>query len=62
MKISLFVASTDHNWLSLEDGYEDIKGFCKSTSLDEVAKQRLCVNPKLNERIMANLAKVVVNE
>jgi len=31
------IASTYHNWRNLDGGYEDIPGFCKSTTVGEVA-------------------------
>lgn len=89
------IASTYHNWRSENDGYEDIKGFCKSASFEDVARFDYMVTPgryvgledteddfdfverftslkaelksqmenetDLNERIMATLAKVVLD-
>jgi type I restriction enzyme M protein len=89
------VAQTYHNWRSEDDGYEDIKGFCKTASITEVADLDYVLTPgryvgledteddfnfaerfaalqselqaqmqeeaALNDRIMANLAKVLVD-
>jgi type I restriction enzyme M protein len=85
------IAQTYHNW-KVKENYEDIKGFCKSASLEEVRdlnyvltpgryvgleenedefdfkerfeslqnelKEQMREESELNERIMANLAKV----
>ena len=85
------VASTYHNW-KVKENYEDIKGFCKSASLEEVRELNYVLTPgryvgledsedefdfkerfeslqnelkmqmkeeqSLNDRILANLAKV----
>jgi len=32
------IADTYHKWKSEKDGYNDIKGFCKTATIDEVAK------------------------
>lgn len=87
------VASTYHNWKNQEN-YEDIKGFCKSASLEEVRELNYVLTPgryvgledvedefdfkerfeslqnelikqmkeeqSLNDRILANLAKVTL--
>lgn len=85
------VASTYHNW-KVKENYEDIKGFCKSASLEEVRELNYVLTPgryvgledsedefdfkerfeslqnelkmqmkeeqSLNDRILANLAKI----
>ncbi len=89
------ITQTYHNWRSEGATYEDIKGFCKSAPLEEVAKLDYVLTPgryvgledaeddfdfaerfqtlqaeltaqmqeetTINERIMANLAKVKIN-
>lgn len=89
------ISSTYHNWQKQDDSYQDIKGFCKSVSLEEVGgkdyvltpgryvgleeaeddfdfietftklqnelKQQMAEEAKLNERILANLAKINLN-
>lgn len=89
------IASTYHKWRSEDDGYGDVKGFCKSAPIEEVAKLDYVLTPgryvgledaeddfdfaerfsalqaelkaqmkeeeTLNTRIIANLAKVVVD-
>lgn len=89
------ISDTYHNWLKQDETYQDIKGFCKSVSLEEVAskdyvltpgryvgleeaeddfdfietftklqnelKQQMADEVKLNERILANLAKINLN-
>src|SRR5690554_4185883 len=41
------VAETYHNWLNLAPSgeYEDIKGFCKSATLDDIAKHKYVLTP-----------------
>ena len=39
------VSSTYHKWKSEDDGYEDIKGFCKTATMDEVAKLDYVLTP-----------------
>jgi len=39
------VSSTYHKWKSEDDGYEDIKGFCKTSTIDEVAKLDYVLTP-----------------
>ncbi len=89
------IAQTYHNWRSEDDGYQDIKGFCNSASIQRVQELDYVLTPgryvgledieddfnfaerftvlkaeleaqmkeevKLNERILENLAKVVLN-
>jgi type I restriction enzyme M protein len=90
------IAKIYHNWRSEDDGYEDVKGLCKSASIEEVAKLDYVLTPgryvgledteddfdfterfttltaelkaqmqeeaALNERILANLAKVQIDK
>lgn len=39
------VAETYHTWLRSGEEYEDIKGFCKSASLDEIKKHKYVLTP-----------------
>jgi len=39
------IASTYHQWKSEENGYEDIAGFCKSATIEEVEKFDYVVTP-----------------
>ncbi len=39
------IASTYHNWRNLDGTYEDIPGFCKSATIEEVAELGLCAHP-----------------
>ena len=39
------IASTYHNWQKSSDDYEDVKGFCKSATLEEIAKQGHVLTP-----------------
>lgn len=39
------VKDTYHNWLNRPDAYTDIKGFCKSASLEEVEKHKYVLTP-----------------
>jgi len=39
------IASTYHNWRSKNGKYQDIKGFCKSTTLEEVAENDYVLTP-----------------
>ncbi len=39
------VAKVYHNWRSEDDGYADVKGFCKSATIDEVAKLDYVLTP-----------------
>jgi len=39
------IASTYHNWKSDTGTYEDIKGFCKSANLAEIAKHKFVLTP-----------------
>ena len=90
------ITQTHRNWRNNQDGYEDIKGFSKSVTIEEVAKLDFVLTPGryvgledseddfdfaerfqtlqaelkaqmeeetiLNQRILENLAKVVINE
>ena len=39
------IASTYHNWKTKSPKYEDIKGFCKSASYEEVAELNYVLTP-----------------
>jgi len=39
------IAETYHNWRNPDDNYEDIKGFCKSAVIEEVAKLDYVLTP-----------------
>ena len=39
------IAKTYHNWRSEDDGYADEKGFCKSVTIEEVAKLDYVLTP-----------------
>lgn len=39
------ISSTYHNWLKENETYEDIKGFCKSVSTQEVASKDYVLTP-----------------
>jgi type I restriction enzyme M protein len=39
------IADTYHKWKDENDGYEDVKGFCKSVSLDEISKLDYVLTP-----------------
>ena len=39
------IAGTYHNWRNKEGSYEDIKGFCKSAILEELAKHNFALTP-----------------
>ncbi|MFP4401830.1 MAG: type I restriction-modification system subunit M [Candidatus Nanoarchaeia archaeon] len=39
-----YISQTVHSWQNSQD-YEDIKGFCKSVSIDEVSKQDFVLTP-----------------
>jgi len=90
------ISQTYHNWKSEDDGYEDIKGFCKTVNIKEVAekdyvltagryvglketeddfdfkerfnelqnefKEQLKEEAVLNEKILGNLGKVMIDE
>ena len=39
------IASTYHDWLNPDSGYEDVPGFCKSASLEEIAGHGYVLTP-----------------
>jgi len=39
------IAETYHNWLNPDGNYEDVKGFCKSATIEEVAKLDYVLTP-----------------
>jgi type I restriction enzyme M protein len=39
------IAGTYHKWKSESDGYNDVKGFCKTATIDEVAKLDYVLTP-----------------
>jgi type I restriction enzyme M protein len=39
------ISSTYHNWLKENETYEDIKGFCKSVNIEEVASKDYVLTP-----------------
>ncbi len=39
------VADTYHNWKEASNGYEDIKGFCKSATLEDIEKHKFVLTP-----------------
>ena len=39
------IAATYHNWRTSDDGYEDVKGFCKSVRVSEAAKLDYVLTP-----------------
>lgn len=39
------IAGTYHAWRSLDSGYEDIAGFCKSASLQEIRENDYVLTP-----------------
>jgi type I restriction enzyme M protein len=39
------VSDTYHNWLSSNEAYTDIKGFCKSAALTEIEKHKFVLTP-----------------
>ncbi|MBU2628822.1 MAG: SAM-dependent methyltransferase [Proteobacteria bacterium] len=41
----LKIAKTYHHWKSDTGTYEDIKGFCKSTTLEEITKHKFVLTP-----------------
>ncbi len=41
----LKIAETYHNWRKKDDNYEDVKGFCRSASLDEITKHNFVLTP-----------------
>ncbi|CEQ22091.1 type I restriction-modification system methyltransferase subunit [[Clostridium] sordellii] len=39
------IADTYHNWRNIDGDYEDVKGFCKSASIDEVKENEYILTP-----------------
>jgi len=39
------ISSTYHKWRSKDDGYEDVKGFCKAAKIEEVEKNNYVLTP-----------------
>ena len=39
------IAQVYHNWRTEDDSYEDIKGFCKSSTIEEVRKLDYVLTP-----------------
>jgi type I restriction enzyme M protein len=39
------ISDTFHNWRNKEGNYEDIKGYCKSATLDEIRRQNCVLTP-----------------
>ena len=39
------IAETYHNWRNPDGNYEDVKGFCKSATIDEVRKLDYVLTP-----------------
>ena len=39
------IASTYHNWRNPDGSYEDIKGFCKSATIEEVREMDYVLTP-----------------
>jgi len=39
------IAKTYHKWRSKDDGHEDINGFCKSASLEDIQKHKYILTP-----------------
>ena len=39
------IASAYHQWKSGDEGYQDIQGFCKSSTLDEIRGQGYVLTP-----------------
>lgn len=39
------VSDTFHNWRNKEGNYEDVKGYCKSATLEEIRKQNFVLTP-----------------
>ena len=39
------IAGTYHKWRMQDNGYEDIKGFCKSATLEEIQKHKYVLTP-----------------
>lgn len=39
------IADTYHNWKKSDGGYEDVKGFCKSSTLEDITKHNFVLTP-----------------
>ena len=39
------IADTYHNWLKQNEDYEDVKGFCKSATIEEIQKHKFVLTP-----------------
>jgi len=39
------VADTYHNWLKRNDAYKDVKGYCKSASIEDIEKHKFVLTP-----------------
>jgi type I restriction enzyme M protein len=39
------IADTYHNWLKQSEDYEDIKGFCKSATIEDIQKHKFVLTP-----------------
>ena len=39
------VADTYHNWLKQSEDYEDVKGFCKSATIEDIQKHKFVLTP-----------------
>lgn len=39
------IADTYHNWLKQSNDYEDVKGFCKSASIEDIKKHKFVLTP-----------------
>ncbi len=39
------IAGTYHEWKKIDDNYEDVKGFCKSATLEDIKKHKFVMTP-----------------